>query len=183
MVIEMKIPSPGESITEVEIARWLVEDGAVVEKDDTLCEIDSDKATLELNAEESGKVKIIAKEGEKIAVGTVACSIDTSVQAEKKSAPKKEAVAVAEKKEGKKDQKQDTTTPVTSSAKDVKATPVAKEMIAQNGIKADGLKGSGPGGRIIKADIIKYITAGVDSSSSAGWGGTRDEERNKMRLV
>jgi 2-oxoglutarate dehydrogenase E2 component (dihydrolipoamide succinyltransferase) len=180
MVIEMKIPSPGESITEVEIARWLVEDGAVVEKDDTLCEIDSDKATLELNAEESGKVKIIAKEGEKIAVGAIACSIDTSVQAEKKSAPKKETVAVAEKKEGKKDQKQDTTTPVTSSAKEVKASPVAKEMIAQNGIKADGLKGSGPGGRIIKADIIKYITAGVDSSSSAGWGGTRDEERNKM---
>src|SRR6476620_11394986 len=77
-IIEMKVPSPGESITEVQIARWLKKDGDYVEKDEELCEIDSDKATLTLNAEASGTVKLIAKEGETIPVGSVVCSIDTS---------------------------------------------------------------------------------------------------------
>ncbi len=79
MVVEMKMPSPGESITEVEIARWLVADGDYVERDQLICEIDSDKATLEFNAEESGAVKIIAKEGETIAIGDMVCTIDTTV--------------------------------------------------------------------------------------------------------
>ena len=82
-VIEMKVPSPGESITEVQIARWIKKDGDYVEKDEELCEIDSDKATLTLNAEASGALKILAKEGETIAVGTVVCSIDTDAKGEK----------------------------------------------------------------------------------------------------
>src|SRR6185369_15830902 len=74
--IEMKVPSPGESITEVQIAHWLKKDGDYVEKDEELCEIDSDKATLTLNAESSGTLKIKVKEGETVAVGAVVCSID-----------------------------------------------------------------------------------------------------------
>ena len=84
MILEMKVPSPGESILEVEIAEWLVEDGEYVEKDQAIAEIDSDKATLELPAEESGKIKILVENGETVSVGDVVCKIDTSVIGEVK---------------------------------------------------------------------------------------------------
>ena len=84
MILEMKVPSPGESITEVEIAQWLVSDGDYVEKDQAIAEVDSDKATLELPAEKSGKIKIVVAEGETVSVGDVVCLIDTNeVQTEK----------------------------------------------------------------------------------------------------
>lgn len=89
-VVEMKVPSPGESITEVQIAKWIKKDGDYVEKDEELCEIDSDKATLTLNAEASGVIKILAKEGETIAVGSVVCSIDTEAKGEKPAAKTEE---------------------------------------------------------------------------------------------
>ena len=78
MILEMKVPSPGESITEVEIATWLVEDGDYVEKDQPIAEVDSDKATLELPAEEAGIITLKAEEGDAVAVGAVVCLIDTS---------------------------------------------------------------------------------------------------------
>jgi 2-oxoglutarate dehydrogenase E2 component (dihydrolipoamide succinyltransferase) len=81
MIIEIKVPSPGESITEVQIARWLKKEGDVVEKDEELCEIDSDKATLTVNAEESGQLSILAKEGDTVKVGDIVCKIDTAVAA------------------------------------------------------------------------------------------------------
>ena len=84
MVVEMKIPSPGESITEVEIATWLVEDGDYVERDQPIAEVDSDKATLELPAEVAGQIKLIAEEGDTVDVGQVVCHIDTSVEAPEK---------------------------------------------------------------------------------------------------
>ena len=84
MLLEMKLPSPGESISEVEIAQWLVEDGEFVEKDQSIAEIDSDKATLELPAEESGTIKIVVEEGVTAAVGDIVCIIDTSAKGEKK---------------------------------------------------------------------------------------------------
>ncbi|MGB5459607.1 MAG: biotin/lipoyl-containing protein, partial [Eudoraea sp.] len=93
MILEMKVPSPGESITEVEIAEWLVSDGDYVEKDQAIAEVDSDKATLELPAEESGIITLKAEEGDAVAVGEVVCLIDTS--AEK---PKDGAVKTEEKK-------------------------------------------------------------------------------------
>src|SRR6266478_8882085 len=86
MIIEMKVPSPGESITEVQIARWIKKDGDYVEKDEDICEIDSDKATLTLPAEESGQLKIVAKEGETVAVGAIVCTIDTEAKQESKPA-------------------------------------------------------------------------------------------------
>ena len=90
-VLEMKVPSPGESISEVEIAEWLVEDGDYVEKDQTIAEVDSDKATLELPAEAAGTITLKAEEGDTVEVGQVVCLIDTSAKApEKKEAPKKE---------------------------------------------------------------------------------------------
>ena len=87
MLLEMVIPSPGESISEVEIAEWLVEDGDFVEKDQVIAEIDSDKATLELPAEQSGNINIVVKEGETVAVGDVVCLIDTSEVVTNKSEP------------------------------------------------------------------------------------------------
>ena len=91
-IIEMKVPSPGESITEVVIARWLKKDGEYVEKDEEVAEVDSDKATLTINAEESGAIKTLAAEGDTVKVGQVVCSIDTSVKGESKpkTEPKKE---------------------------------------------------------------------------------------------
>ena len=93
--IEMKVPSPGESITEVQISRWLKKDGDYVEKDEELCEVDSDKATLTLNAETSGAIKILAKEGDTIKVGSVVCTIDDSVAAPVAAKVKQEVVATA----------------------------------------------------------------------------------------
>src|SRR3954468_24602204 len=82
-VIEMKVPSPGESITEVVIAKWLKKDGDYVEKDEEIAEIESDKATLTINAEDSGAIKLLAKEGDTVKVGQVVCTIDNSVKKEK----------------------------------------------------------------------------------------------------
>ncbi len=179
----MKIPSPGESITEVEIASWLVEDGEYVEVDQPIAEIDSDKATLELNAEFAGAIKLIAEEGDAVEVGSVVCSIDTGAEAPEKgpeeAAPAEEApVPKAETKPAAKE-----STPVEDTS-NVKATPLAKEMMKDNNVKLSAVKGTGANGRITKSDVEAYITGGVDSSQvMQGWGGTRDEDRKKMSML
>jgi 2-oxoglutarate dehydrogenase E2 component (dihydrolipoamide succinyltransferase) len=185
MALEMKVPSPGESITEVEIAQWLVEDGDYVEKDQAIAEVDSDKATLELPAEESGIITLKAEEGDVVAVGAVVCLIDTSAKppadfvsggdAEVEVAP-----TVEEKKEVAAPNPGPANAPV---AKDVKATPVAKEMLASNGINAAKIQGSGSNGKITKADIEAYLTSGVNADAMIGWGGTREEESKKMSML
>ncbi|MCB0401671.1 MAG: 2-oxoglutarate dehydrogenase complex dihydrolipoyllysine-residue succinyltransferase [Flavobacteriales bacterium] len=187
MALEMKVPSPGESITEVEIAQWLVQDGDYVEKDQAIAEVDSDKATLELPAEESGVITLKAEEGDVVAVGAVVCLIDTSAKppaGAKKEEKKAEAVAeVIEAPAKKEEAVVPNPGPATPVAKDVKATPIAKEMIAANGIPATKIKGSGSNGKITKADIEAYLTSGVSADAMVGWGGTRDEERNKMSML
>lgn len=181
MILEMKIPSPGESITEVEIAQWVVATGDYVEKDDVICEIDSDKATLELNAEESGQIEILVEDGETVAVGDIVCKIDTSVKGESKAAKAEEAPAAAPAPA-----KEEKTAPAAAPAPaavaaDVKATPVAKAMMAENGVNPAKVNGTGTGGRITKSDVVAYVAGGIDASQIAtGWGGTRDEESKKM---
>ncbi len=184
----MKIPSPGESITEVVISRWLAEDGAYVEKDAPVAEIESDKATLELNAEESGEIKILIKEGETVAVGTVVCSIDTEAKAPVGSQQSAKKEIVVEKKS------EPTTSNISAQSDGVrhsadkhqtsnielKASPVAKEIIKQNGIPPEKLKGSGTGGKITKSDVVAFMSGGFDTGAAAGWGGARKEERKKM---
>ena len=99
MALEMKVPSPGESITEVQIAQWLVKNGDYVEKNQVIAEVDSDKATLELTAEESGSIELKAKEGDVVKVGEVVCLIDTDAKApEKKAAPEAPKADVQEEK-------------------------------------------------------------------------------------
>jgi 2-oxoglutarate dehydrogenase E2 component (dihydrolipoamide succinyltransferase) len=161
MLLEMRVPSPGESISEVEIAEWLVEDGDYVEKDQAIAEIDSDKATLELPAEESGTIKIIVVDGETVAVGDIVCVIDTSVKGEIKV--NNEEVA----KTTKSAVKSKVVLGVT------KATPVASAMISEHDISATELKGTGEAGKITKSDVLGLIQANST-------GGSRGTSRKKM---
>lgn len=194
-MIEMKVPSPGESITEVTISRWLVEDGAYVEKDQPLAEIESDKATLELNAEDSGQVKILVKEGETVKVGSVVCWIDTEKKGERKVVPQKDAAAAEPGQEAKKEEKKSGSVKEAVAAKseadikkqtlegdgeELKVSPVAKEIIRQNSLEAARLKGTGTGGKITKADVVAFMSGGFDTGVANGWGGSRKEERKKM---
>jgi len=185
MALEMKVPSPGESITEVEIAQWLVEDGDYVEKDQAIAEVDSDKATLELPAEESGIITLKAEEGDAVAVGAVVCHIDTDAEppADFVSGGSDTVVEEAPVVEEKTEEVVPNPMPASTPTKDVKATPVAKEMIAANGVNAAKISGSGSNGKITKADIEAYLTSGVNTDAMVGWGGTRDEASKKMSML
>jgi len=177
MILEMKVPSPGESITEVEIATWLVEDGDYVEKDQPIAEVDSDKATLELPAEESGIITLKAEEGDAVAVGEVVCLIDTdakkpegdSVKSEEKPADKKEETPKETKKEATK----------TATYASGTASPAAKKVLAEKGIDTKDVKGTGKDGRITKDDAVNA----VPSMGTPTSGGSRGTERKKLSML
>jgi 2-oxoglutarate dehydrogenase E2 component (dihydrolipoamide succinyltransferase) len=168
-MLEMKVPSPGESITEVEIATWLVSDGDYVEKDQAIAEVDSDKATLELPAEEAGIITLKAEEGDVVEVGQVVCLIDTSAArpeggaAPAAAAPNPEPVA----------EKAAPAAPKAETYATGMASPAAKKMMDETGAKVS--KGTGKDGRITKADVIEAVA----SMGSAG-SGERTSERKKM---
>lgn len=181
-IVELKVPSPGESITEVIIARWVKQTGDVVEKDDVLAEIDSDKATLTLNAEESGKIEVLAAEGDTVKVGQVVVKIDTSVKPEAK--PKTEAKAEV-KAEAKKEEKQVVTATVEKSGTYATGTPsvAAAKMMAENGIKSNQINGTGKDGRITKQDVLAALSNGLPTALevvSNSWKGGRDKDKVKM---
>lgn len=176
-ILEMKMPSPGESITEVEVAQLLVSNGDVVELDQPIAEIDSDKATLELNAESAGRIEFLVEEGDTLEVGQVVCKIDASVKPEPKPAASEPAKASAPLEEKKVETKSEVKVDMTTS----KATPVAKAMIQESGAGASRIQGSGQGGKILKKDVEAYLAAGFEISSEMnGWGGSREENRKKM---
>lgn len=174
--VDIKVPSPGESITEVRIAQWLVKDGDVVSKDQVIAEIDSDKATLELSAESAGQVKLLAEADQTVNVGDVVAKIDTSVAAPAKSAEK----TAAPKEEKAPAKVEPVKAPVAASA--ASATPVAKAMLDEKGLSADKVKGTGPNGRVTKSDVSAYVSGGVKADAIAmnGWGGSREQKRSKM---
>ncbi|MBL6592423.1 MAG: E3 binding domain-containing protein, partial [Flavobacteriaceae bacterium] len=153
MILEMKVPSPGESISEVEIAEWLVKDGDFVEKDQTIAEVDSDKATLDLPAEESGIITLKAEEGDAVAVGQVVCLIDTSAKAPKKNIVKQddEPVEVIKSIEEPKE--------IISEDSFAKGTPspAASKILTEKNIPISSVNGSGRGGRITKDDALKAL--------------------------
>lgn len=170
----MKVPSPGESITEVEIATWLVEDGDYVEKDQPIAEVDSDKATLELPAEESGIITLKAEEGDAVEVGAVVCLIDMSA-----AKPEGDAVSKSEApKEVKKVEEVVTSTKATTYATGT-ASPAAKKVLAEKGIAASSIKGTGKDGRITKDDAVKAIP----SMGTQPANGSRGTERKKMSML
>jgi len=174
MILEMKVPSPGESITEVEIAQWLVADGEYVEKDQAIAEVDSDKATLELPAEVSGTITLKAEEGDAVAVGAIVCLIDTEGKpsAESKastaSSPPVEAApapaAVVEQ---------------TTSYASQTPSPAARKIIAEKGIDPVAIKGTGRGGRITKEDAVKAVPS---MGSQPEWG-SRSQDRTKLSML
>jgi len=175
MALEMKVPSPGESITEVEIAEWLVQDGDYVEKDQAIAEVDSDKATLELPAEASGIITLKAEEGDAVAVGQVVCLIDTDAakpEGSASEAPKEEATKT-----------KTTPTPSTTVKTETYATgtasPAAKKVLAEKGITPSTVNGTGKDGRITKSDAINAVPSmGVPTS-----GGSRATERKKLSML
>ncbi len=175
MVLEMKVPSPGESITEVEIAQWLISDGDYVEKDQAIAEVDSDKATLELPAEVSGTITFKAEEGDTVEVGAVVCLIDTEGKPSggnisKKTKEETSQQVIAEKKDE-------------ASEKDTYATgtpsPSAKKISEEKGLDLNQIKGSGRDGRIIKEDVIK----GVPSMGTPSKEGARSDKREKLSML
>jgi 2-oxoglutarate dehydrogenase E2 component (dihydrolipoamide succinyltransferase) len=183
-VLEMKVPSPGESISEVEIAQWLVADGDYVEKDQIIAEVDSDKATLELPAEQSGVITLKAGEGDVVKVGQVVCLIDTAAsRPEGASAPVKQEAQAVEKIEEKAASlpSPDPVKPVNYAA----GTPsvAAAKIMAENNVPAQAIKATGKDGRITKQDVLGAMSAGFDTSAVSGWGGSREQRREKMSML
>ena len=175
-VIEIKVPSPGESISEVQIANWVVKSGDFVQNGQVIAEIDSDKATLEMTAEASGEITILAEAGDTVAVGATAATIDTSKQGNAPAvaaAPKAEAAPVA------------ATTPAPAAASYAAghAAPAAAKMMAENNVNAAQVSGTGPGGRILKSDVAAAMSAGFDTNAVPARTGERTERREKMTML
>ena len=176
MILEMKVPSPGESIKEVEIATWLVKDGDYVEKDQAIAEVDSDKATLELPAEASGIITLKAEEGDAVAVGSVVCLIDTSAAKPTGSAPaeaKATPVAEATKIEA---PKAAPIVEVTYASQT--PSPAARKILDEKNIAPTAVAGTGKGGRITKDDAVNAVPSMGTLS-----GGTRSSERTKLSML
>jgi 2-oxoglutarate dehydrogenase E2 component (dihydrolipoamide succinyltransferase) len=211
-MIEIKVPSPGESITEVQLASWLVEDGDYIEKDTELAEIDSDKATLSISAEASGKVKILVEAGETVEVGKVICTIDTEAKGEPKAKAKKPNATEVEnttektpsaepsqksetedsQPELKKEQEQ---TPKKEDQKQAPATeihisPLARKLLKANNLSEQEMIDFYKKLRITKDDVAHFIddkknipAQAAPSAAATRWGGTRDTERKKMSTL
>ena len=173
MILEMKVPSPGESITEVEIAAWLVEDGDYVEKDQPIAEVDSDKATLELPAEESGIITLKAEEGDAIAVGAIVCLIDMDTKKPEGAGTETKATVETETP---KVEVQPTATKTTYASGT--ASPAAKKVLAEKGIATSEIKGTGKDGRITKDDAVKAVP-----SMGTPTGGSRGTEKSKLSML
>ena len=178
MILEMKVPSPGESITEVEIAQWLVADGDYVEKDQAVAEVDSDKATLELPAEESGIITLKAEEGDAVEVGAVVCLIDTSASKPQEGESAKAAATKTEISATPKVETPTNTTYATGSA-----SPAAKKILSEKGIEATTISGTGKDGRITKEDAVKAVPAMGQQINIEGRGVSRSKLSMLRRKV
>lgn len=188
-MIDVKVPSPGESINEVQIATWLVADGDFVEKDQEIVEIDSDKATLSISAEEDGQLKIMVEEGETVEVESVIASIDTSVKGEpkkkKEKAPdiKKEAVEKTESKEiAKPTESKPASKPIVT---ELNISPLAKKLMQENNVSESEFINFMKGFRVGKKDVEFFMAekGNIPTATTSSWGGTRDSERKKMSTL
>lgn len=154
MSIEIKVPTVGESINEVTLVKWHKKDGDWVNRDEVIAELESEKATFELNAEQAGAIKIIAKEGDTLNIGDVVCSIDTAAAKPAEAAAEEKAAPAKAKEEPKKE----TAKPVTETPQpDIKATPVAAAIMADKKVDAKGVTPSGSNGKILKQDVMEAL--------------------------
>ena len=178
MILEMKVPSPGESIKEVEIATWLVKDGDYVEKDQAIAEVDSDKATLELPAEASGIITLKAEEGDTVAVGAIVCHIDTDAAKPSGAAPVAEAKPVVEAPKAEvKAAPVAAPAPAASYASGT-PSPAAKKILEEKNIAPASVTGTGKAGRITKEDAVNAVP-----SMGTPTGGSRGTERTKLSML
>ena len=175
MILEMKVPSPGESITEVEIAQWLVADGDYVEKDQAIAEVDSDKATLELPAEVSGTITLKAEEGDAVAVGAIVCLIDTEGQATEGTTTSDNAVEHTAVGSVSADASTEQITKYASQT----PSPAARKIIAEKGMDPSAIQGTGRGGRITKEDAVKAVPS---MGTQPDWG-DRGQDRSKLSML
>ncbi len=182
-ILEMKVPSPGESISEVEIAQWLVADGDYVEKDQPIAEVDSDKATLELPAEAAGTVTLKAAAGDTVAVGQIVCLIDTSAtRPAGAAAPAAPATPAAAKPAPAPAAVAKSAAPVPNPVPAV--SPAAKKHLAEAGVAAAAVSGTGRAGRVTKQDVLAALSAGFDApAASNGWSGSREVQREKLSML
>ena len=199
-ILEMKVPSPGESISEVEIAAWLVSDGDYVEKDQAIAEVDSDKATLELPAEMAGIISIKVEEGDVVPVGDVCCLIDTDAERPAGSpTPVAAAPAIATavtpipppapvSTSAPTSESLVRSTPQTSTGSYAEGhtSPAALKMMADKGISTGSISGSGRDGRVLKQDVLSALAAGFDPNAAlakAGWTGSRETRTERMSML
>ncbi len=176
MILEMKVPSPGESITEVEVASWLVEDGDYVEKDQPIAEVDSDKATLELPAEESGIITLKAEEGDAVDVGAVICLIDMSA-AKPAGTQNKEVGTTETSKEAVKESTPEVAENATYATGT--ASPAAKKILAEKNIDSASIKGTGKDGRITKEDAVNAVPSMGEALNEEN----RTSDRKKLSML
>ena len=174
MILEVKVPSPGESITEVEIAEWLVQDGDYVEKDQAIAEVDSDKATLELPAEVSGTITLKAEEGDAVAVGSVVCLIDTTA-----SKPEGSPDSVASETPDPVVESPSPTIDSKSTYASGTASPAAKKILAEKEIDISAITGTGRDGRITKDDAAKAVPSMGKKIDTEG----RGVKRTKLSML
>jgi 2-oxoglutarate dehydrogenase E2 component (dihydrolipoamide succinyltransferase) len=174
MILEMKVPSPGESIKEVEIATWLVKDGDYVEKDQAIAEVDSDKATLELPAEVSGTITLKAEEGDTVAVGAVVCLIDTEGKPSG-AAPAAESPKVVEAPKPAAEVK---AAPAAATYATGTPSPAARKILDEKNIQPSDIIGTGKDGRITKEDAVNAVP-----SMGTPTGGSRGVERTKLSML
>ncbi len=154
-MIEIKVPPVGESISEVTLVKWIKNDGDWVERDEIICELESEKATFELNAEQAGILQTVAKEGDTLNIGDIACKIDEAAERPAGAAPKAEAPKAEEKKAEEPKREAAAAQPVADPS--VKASPVANAIMADKNVKPDTIKGSGAHGRIMKNDVLAAL--------------------------
>lgn len=178
-MIDIKVPTVGESISEVSLVKWLKKEGDYVNRDEVLCELESEKATFELNAEKAGILHIVAQEGATLAIGDIACSIDeTAAKPEGQPAPAEAKPAAKQAEAPKTEAPAKPAAQPTPVATDVKATPVAQAIMADKQVKPTEVKGTGSLGRILKHDVLDAISHPGRKGGDSAF--TRDEKRQKM---
>ncbi len=177
-MIDIVVPTVGESISEVSLVKWLKKDGDYVNRDEILCELESEKATFELNAEQAGTLKIVAQEGATLAIGDLVCKIDEKA-AKPESAP---AAAPAPKAETPKKEEKAAPAKAEAPKSDVKATPVAQAIMSDKKVNPTEVKGSGSKGRIMKQDVLEAIAhPGRKGGDEAFSRGERREKMSNLR--